>query len=62
MKKVVKKQVSKNNQVKSGKLSMLELIPITAQFVQAHGHVVDTHLEAEHTLPRVGCVLKFTKK
>ena len=41
---------------------MLELIPITAQFVQAHGHVVDIHLEDEQTLPRVGCVLKFTKK
>ena len=41
---------------------MLELIPITAQFVQAHGHVVDIHLEAEQTLPRVGCVLNFTKK
>ena len=41
---------------------MLELIPITAQFVQAHGHVMDTHLEAGQPLPMVGWVLKFTKK
>ena len=41
---------------------MLELIPITAQFLQALTHIVDTLQEAEQTLPRVGCALKFTKK
>ena len=41
---------------------MLELIPVTVQCVQALVHVVGTHPEAEQTLPRVGCVLKFTKK
>ena len=41
---------------------MIWLIPHTAQIVQALVHVVDTHLEAGQTLPRVGCVLKFTKK
>ena len=59
---MVKKQVLKENQEKSCKLSMIELIPMTARFVQALVHVVDTHLEAGQPLPRVGCVLKFTKK
>ena len=48
--------------VKNPANSMIELIQITVQFVQALVHVVDTHLEAGQPLPRVGCVLKFTKK
>ena len=41
---------------------MMWLIPHTAQFVQALVNVVDTDPEAGQALPRVGCVLKFTKK
>ena len=52
-------KITHNN---SSKFSMMWLIPITAQFVQALVHVVETHLEAGQPLPRVGCVLKFTKK
>ena len=39
---------------KFSKLSMMWLIPHTAQFVQALAHVVETHLEAGQSLPRVG--------
>ena len=55
-------QVLKDNIQKSSKFSLMWLIPITAQCVQALVHVLGTHPEAKQTLPRVGCVLKFTKK